>query len=265
MNYKLILALFLTYPSLLSAQPLVPKYFPSDLLYLGRPIDPLCFDQNGSGNYHLNECGAIKQRLIIKNKDNHLSKKNFFGFEWRNSEFPTPGYSYYQAFPAKQKHFWLYTINNGGGTGSFTNINLFNRINDDTFEIKLIDGGDRCNGGIDNVTDKNGTLTYSKNLTGYDLLAMVHQNSKVKAYDNLAACAICCIATVSYELNENLQPKFQYVELGHHTKSEEMPEQGNMQNCFNNLILSYVKSGKNKLDEKQLSALAEEFEDRCVK
>lgn len=242
----------------------------ADLFYLGKPIDALCFFnlENNSNVIKLNECGIKKEKYIIKNQDNDLLKRGFIGFEWKETgvSYPSAGYSYYKVFPASNKQYWLYTINNSGGSGEFTAINLIKRKNDSTLEMKAIITGDRCNGGIQEVRQQDGHLNFSVNLTAYDFIALTNQNvHHVQAYDDLAACATCCAAKAVYDMNSNATLKLIYIDMGENKNPEEMSTQGKYQLCFNNLFTQYVTHGKTKLNEAQLKQFVTEFNGKCVK
>jgi hypothetical protein len=160
----------------------------------------------------------------------------------------------------------LYTANNGGGSGDFTTIDLYSRKDADTAISKTIVGGDRCNGGVGDAKEKDHHLQYSVNVTAYDFLGLAKNNShQLKAYDDLASCAVCCAAKAIYEVDAKLKPKLLYVDLGKNAKVNEMPEQGKYQACFNKIFAAYVSDGKNKLDEVQLTQFVKQFNEACIK
>lgn len=242
---------------------------PADLIYLGKPIDSLCFyNEERTTLINLNDCGIKKEKYMATGQDNDLIKNGYIGFNWKdtNASFSLKGYSYYKFFPASDNSYWVYTMNNGGGSGDFTAINLMQRKNEDTIEVNTIDSGDRCNGGIQDVKKEGDHLIFSANLTASDFLAIINQNPHhLKAYDDLAACAICCTGKAFYDVIPNSLPKLNYIDLGTTNNIEEMPSQGKYQSCFNKLIARYVSSGKNKLNEFQLKTLITEFNEKCVK
>ena len=132
----------------------------------------------------------------------------YIGYSWQDPEFQgeTEGYSYYKYFNAGKDLYWLYTINSGGGTGSFTAIHLVKRTTPTNLEVKTLFSGDRCNGGVQDVTEANNQLTFSVNLTVYDLVALSKKySSAIRPYDDLAACAVCCIAKAFFEVDSNAQ------------------------------------------------------------
>ncbi len=243
---------------------------PTDLMYLDKPIDALCFSAaEKSDTIDLRDCGYLKEKYTVKGQNADLLKKGYTGYNWqdnREASFQPQGYSYYKAFDAGNKQFWIYSINGTGGSGDFTAIQSVKRTDPDTLATKVIISGDRCNGGIQDVSEKGRQLIFSANLTAFDLLPLADSNPhNLKAYDDLAACAVCCTAKAFYEIGSDEKLNFKYVELDKVTKTEEMSTQGTHQACFNKLFASYVKKGETKLNETKLKKFVNEFNATCVK
>lgn len=245
----------------------IPKNIPTDLTYLGKPIDALCFFVSESPIINLQKCGIINQRYKIKRINNHLQKKGFIGFDWENPDtnFHAEGYSYYQYFPAKDHSYWIYSINNGGGSGEFTTIYQVKRRDATTLSIKSLIGGDRCNGGLSNVKDINHHLIMDINLTPHDLIAIDPGSTKhIKAYEDLAACAICCVAKARLELNNDDQLIMKYVVFNEIANVNELPKQGTYQACFNQLFIASLKNHKDHFTQAEVKHFAEKFVKVCV-
>ncbi|MDI1352931.1 MAG: hypothetical protein PSV35_09250 [bacterium] len=243
---------------------------PPDLLFNNKPIDSLCFanNENDTNLINLNNCGLSKEKYKLIGQDKNLINKGYIGYNWQNPEFSSggEGSTYYTFFAAKNKYFWIYNINNGGGSGTFTAINLIKKIDNHTLSNKVITSGDRCNGGIQNVTEKNGLLTFSMNLTPYDVIILAKQhNPDLKAYDDLAACASCCVAKAFYTVNTDNNPQLKYVDLNRGMNQEDMPDQGAHQNCFNKLFNSYLRDQQIHLQQTQVNELAKKFKQKCSK
>ncbi len=242
---------------------------PSDMIFEGHPIDSLCFNtENNTQTIDLRQCGAKYEKYLNKGQNTYLTNQGFIGYDWQDSSIPSAseGYSYYQFFPAKDKQYWVYAINNGGGTGVFTTIYLAQRKDTNTFTIKNITGsGDRCNGGIEDVAEKNHSLTFSVNLTSYDLVASADKKlPAIKAYDDLAACAVCCVAKAFYTVNDaNSGPQFTYVTLDKTTNAD-LPDQGKYAACFNKLLTSYIDKKQTVFNQEKINAFADQFNRMCV-
>lgn len=243
--------------------------FPVNLMIEDKPIDALCFFnlESDKSEVNLKHCGLKKEKYVMKGQNADLIKKGYIGYNWQDPELQgaMQGYSYYRYFKASNHQFWLYTVNSGGGSGDFTAINLVKRKNADSLEVKTLKSGDRCNGGIQNVLSKENKLLFSVNLTAYDLVALSKRLSKsVKAYDDLASCAVCCVAKAYYEVSANAAPILKFVDLGQNRNIKELPEQGARQACFNKLFVSFINTGVTRLNSDQLSLFVDKFNKLCV-
>lgn len=249
----------------------VSNNVPRELLYLAKPVDPLCFSNLDSRStiIDLKSCGVIKAKLTISGQNRQLISDGFIGFDWKDSQasYPSQGSSYYKVFHAGEHHYWIYTINDGGGSGDFTAINWVGVKKPGLLQVNNLMAGDRCNGGIQDVKERNHHLFFSVNITAYDFLTLTHDNPhQLKAYDDLAACATCCVAKAFYDVDAELKPKLNGVDLGAHaTNPAEMVSQGRYQGCFNALITSHVMKGESKLNLLKLRQLVNEFNETCVK
>lgn len=243
---------------------------PADLMYLNKPIDALCFFNQGSNREYvqLSQCGALIDKLSFKGQNTNLLKKGYIGFDWQssNAAYPAQGYSYYQFFPAGNHQYWIYTLNNGGGSGEFTALNRVTRKDANQLSVHTIMSGDRCNGGIHGLVAENHRLTFRVNLTAWDVFALAGDNPhQFKAYDDLAACAACCAAEAVYAVDDSLKPQLQHVDFsGHGVKASDMPQQGRYQVCFNNLVAEKLAKGGYKLNNIQLQQFARAFNEQCV-
>ncbi len=266
---KYIIAGVLSQICALTSVQAAPNSFPADMMYAGKPIDSLCFANNESNSQtiDLKNCDATTSKYTIKGQNALLSKKGYTGYIWQDPEFsPGPeGYSYYKFFPANDNKYWVYTINSGGGSGEFTAIYLVQRKDADTLTVKNIAGGDRCNSGIQDVTEKNHALTFSVNLTPYDFVTLTDKKlPNLKAYDDLAACAACCFGKAFYTITEsNLNPPLNHVDLGKIITSE-IPDQGKYAACFNKLFAPYNGKDKVIFTQEKINAFADQFKQACM-
>lgn len=268
---KMLTLILMAFPALSYAVN-VPKNYPEDFLYQGQPIDVLCFEQAlDSKVVSLKSCGiqAAKDEKI-KGSDTKLIAKGFTGYDydWQdpaNPELKSSGYSYYKIFPGANDFHIVYLINSGGGSGQFSSLLLVKRQGDE-LKVENLGGGDRCNNGITDVKQDKQVLQYQVNLTAFDYLEFTKKNPhQLHAYDDLAACASCCLGSATFEsdLSKDAEsPKLVSIDLG---DSYELSEQGKYQVCFNGLINDYKKQGKRYLNTKQLDQLVDDFNKTCVK
>jgi len=241
---------------------------PNELMYRGKPIDSLCFAEIPESNLiDLRKCGAEKSNYVVKEGYEKLMNEGFMGYAWLDSDMPSgpQGSTYYRFYPAGKSAFWIYAINNGGGSGVFTSILQIERRDVNTLAVKLIDGGDRCNGGLENVSVNNDIMSYSVNLTAFDVIALDNSDIKLKAYEDLASCAVCCVAKAQYSLNADDKPVFEGIKFEKYASINEMPEQGSLQGCFNKLSFEYINKNDMALNQDQLHELVGKFTKLCTK
>lgn len=271
----IILIISLLTPSL-SYAIATPKDCPATLIFNKKPIDTLCIYEAVNMDYDVNlqNCGvtAEKGRRIV-GYNMKLINEGFIGYNylWTFDEQAesSQGYSYYKIFGKTNNSYVVYAINDGGGSGKFSSLNLINR-QDDHIHVKNIRAGDRCNNGIFNVSLKNQTLTYSVNLTSFDFLDLSNDNPhNLKAYDDLDDCASCCKAAAVFERNldnDFLNEKFLYVDLKAYPNDDNDDYPGeNYQKCFDQLLQSYINMGKTKLDSNELKIFTSMFNSKCLK
>ncbi|GGI79291.1 hypothetical protein [Legionella impletisoli] len=252
--------------------------FPQILLFNGKPIDPLCFYEAGEthGNVDLSTCGLHSEPgRSITGKNTHLTDKGYFGYDysWKMEQgASSQGYSYYKPLGMLNQSVIIETLNNSGGTGEFSSLSMVSR-NNNQLSINAFQSGDRCNAGINEAkrieNESGDRLVYSINLTPYDFLVLAHDNPHdVKAYDELSACAACCVATAVYE--RSIGPDFNKEQLLHiqltvqETNSQEDSFGPKYQACFDNLLQVYQKQYNGKLEPNVLKQLTHEFNRQCV-
>lgn len=272
-----LLALFALLPLTSFAETTLPP----DLMYNGKPIDALCIsdpnsDSTAKGAINLESCGlAGNNDLKMAGQDAELEKKGYTGYTFASTDQPADaptGYSYYKAFGNMGDKVIVYSVSSGGGSGEFSKLLLVKRSGD-SIKIEALASGDRCNGGVYDVkrTDANGknaSLTYNVNITPADYLALANDNPhKVKAYDELDACAACCAGSAVFTAplsGNTVKAKLSYVDIG-----EKQDDNGSSslkyQACFDNLLNDYRKKGMTHLSMQQLKEFTKAFNKTCVK
>ncbi|WP_133130283.1 hypothetical protein [Legionella yabuuchiae] len=279
MNYifkvsMLLISLFLASVSFASE-----VRFSQALLFNGKPIDPLCFyeSEDTGGMVDLATCGLHSEPgRSITGKNTHLTDKGYFGYDYAwnmNQAFTSQGYSYYKPLGMLGQSVIVETLNNSGGTGAFSSISLVTR---DSNQLKItpFHSGDRCNNGIDEVkrveNETGAHLVYSINLTPYDFLTLANDNPhQVKAYDELSACAACCVATAVYE--RSIGPEFdKETLLNINLNAQQDVDDGESnfgpkyQGCFDKLLQTYHKQFNGKLQPDELKQFTHAFNQQCV-
>lgn len=280
MDYKnnlLLAILLLLTPFLCHAtnnEAKIPANFPSQLLYEGKPIDPLCFETSDESNSvaSLKECGIKSSpSKKITGYNDGLLDKGYIGYDYAWTDNDTPdnsarNYSYYKWVGETNGSHIVYTLNNTGGSGQFSSIVLVKR-NENTLQIKSLTGGDRCNGGISDVTLKDNLLTYSQNMTPYDFLELSKNNpQQLKAYNDLDACAACCAGSLIIE-RDLLKSIDKENPIAVDLSDDYQPASENdkkYQVCFDKLYTNYIKNGKKQLSFKELQEFIATFNKECT-
>lgn len=252
---------------------------PNELLYKSKPVDPLCFFQLNKAQavVDLKKCGIhfFKGTHLVQEENKKLIAEGFVGYNysWKlNDVADMGGYSFYKVFGKTGHSLILQTINNGGGTGSFSSLALVQR-NGDKLSVSLLNGGDRSNGALVDVkrVSKKGReyLIYSVNLTAYDYLTLANDNPHhLKAYDDLSSCAVCCAGRAVYQREIGLKfktEKLLYVDASDYLKdiNKSSPSQP-YQACFDKVLEKYGALNQGKLDRKQLLLFTKQFNRECA-
>jgi hypothetical protein len=248
---------------------------PADLIFNNKPINPLCFDQEESLDKTLsltNNCELAPIEVVGQSKD--LLDKGYVGFEYKVKDITdaASSYSYYKVIGDFNHFYTLYSISNTGGSGHFSSIYLVNRDKDQLHVKTLPFGGDRCNGGLTEVTQNGSTLSFSSNITPGDFLSISNNNpQQLKAYDDLDACAACCVATALYETDlqkDATKATLKSIQFANDsdTLSElKSTDKTGYQACFNKLVLTYIAKNKITLTVTELNSFMDKFNSTCVK
>lgn len=156
-------------------------------------------------------------------------------------------------------------IENGGGSGVFTSVQLLRPEADGSLRIiQTLAGGDRCNGGIAEAFMEGKTLVYDVNLTPFDFLTEAKYNPKnLQAYDDIDACAVCCYARLQYV---DGRPKTVTLDPAAIERIAKVPEEEQtMQSCFDEVFTRQVKAGETTLTLQQLRDFVTGFYQTCAK
>lgn len=259
--------------TLLSFKVYATPNMPSDLLYQGKPIDPLCLYEmeNHTTAIDLKKCGiqAVAKRKVT-GTDKELIKNGFIGFDYLwgdESDFQSNAYSYYKVLGQYKDAYLIYTLNNSGGTGQFSDLFWLKRTAY-AIELKHITGGDRCNGGINQAKREGTNFTFNVNLTPADFFDLVKtEQNRLKPYDDLAACAACCVAKANFQINPTIDPyqaTLISVELDRDNVENNLNNNSHYQDCFDNLFNQYIKQGKEVMTPDALKVFVKTFNQQCV-
>lgn len=183
---------------------------PSALLVNGASADPICFapylmreDTMESISLDSATCAP---HLTADNTD-FLPVEGYTGTGFYIGNDPAtrggmrPAFIAYKYLGEVDGRLAIELMGSGGGTGVFSTVFTAAREGDTLTAIDIYASGDRCNGGVTEASVKNGTLHYAYNITPYDFLTLNDGNplSGIEPYDDIAACAACCLGEALYE------------------------------------------------------------------
>ena len=264
---------------LLTLTVFTPSYADSphlsqDLVYLNNPIDPVCIsdpERQATDNNNLIDlikCGMAQSHYVADGQNDYLAEHGYYGWEWKDTSDPsvsTRGSSYYKTWDAGDHKYWVVDRYNGGGSGYFSTLSLLSRKDYHTIQLVALSGGDRCNGGIDEVIPKGNKLEYSVHITPSDLLGIAEGDSNdSKTPEDVSSCASCCTATAFFKVDRKGVSEFLYVDLSTRPKDNVVDDEGSYQGCFDGVVSSYLAKGVTKLDDKELREFVRRFHLRCV-
>lgn len=192
-------ALALAAPAAVAAADL-----PDALLVDGAPVNPLCFQHWGEDDTV--DVTACDDPSLVPEPDAEgpgPDQWGWYGTRYRFADLPEDA-------PMRGSISWRWlgetpqgqvveTYDYGGGTGHFTAVQTVRREGDRLRLVETHMGGDRCNGGVVAAAVGNGVVAGEVNITPYDLLALaLDGDPPVEPYDEVDACAICCVGTATF-------------------------------------------------------------------
>ena len=223
----------------------------SPLIYKGHFIDPICIDRLAGAGIGRDYEKQVPLKACISGK----SKKDKDGSVMQENLNKSDDHSYaaYNYLGARQnKNILIEFFQNTGGLGIFSSIL---ELQIDKSYLKLVTvhaAGDRCNGGIDSASFKNDKLSYSQNVTPYDIINLFYPKN-LSAYKDIDGCAICCVATENHIEDkletitfpkETLSSTNDYLSNDLEFKKARGENPRSAQSCFNKVLReNIVKNG----------------------
>ena len=240
------------------------------LVINGQTVDPMCFIQRSEDeenpSYPTANCDL--KDYIADPSDSPIDKQfistNYYYVDPEMPEQKFPGFVGYKYLGEYRGLKAVQTLENGGGTGTFTALQLLKPEKDGTLSIKqTLAGGDRCNGGIANAFMDGGTLVYDINLTPFDFFTVAESNPKgLKAYDDIDACAICCYGHLRYV---NGKPDSVSLLPDAIQRIQTVPEEEQtMQSCFDEVFRRKVEAGETTISLKEMKKFVGDFNGTCT-
>ncbi len=237
-------------------------------VYNGNPIDPMCVDRlTGIGEtveaIDLSECTGSAGRESYTVPENGLETFEDgsigYTFECEDGCMRQPFVSYKHLGVVQGEHI-VEVASSGGGTGYFTGVARLKLEGSKLSLTGTLGGGDRCNGGLADVSVKDDVIHVSRNITPFDLVDMAQGNKAgFEAYEDIQACAACCIGTADYAGDTLVS-----VTLPDGVDSQEQDDgMAPVDACFFKTYNAQRKSGALVLDMEKLKAFGAAFDRDC--
>lgn len=175
---------------------------PAALMHDGRPLDALCFDFFEDHSVAVDACRNPDIVPLDDPQPADLDEYGWYGYTYRLADLPEDaamrGWVAWRPLGETAAGHVVETLHNGGGTGTFTGVVTVRREGDRLHLVEGHMGGDRCNGGVAAAAVAGGVVAGSQHITPMDLLALaLEEEPAFKAYEEIAACAICCVGTAT--------------------------------------------------------------------
>lgn len=262
---------------------------PPGLLVDGEPLDPFCFAmahsmEDGLADVPVKNC---ESPALIKEEEFEKGPQSYgvnFSYKGEEHSMARP-YMLYQfvghdltlppseapaenPLPAIDEEFPVILYYNTGGTGNFSNLLWLRREGDTLKLVRGVAGGDRCNGGITGaLIDAQGRLSYTQNLTPFDMVAGGGQantghNGKWDAAEGLSSCAVCCYASAHYTDGE-----FTGLSLNGNLKEALITpddEGRTQQSCMDDILRTKIEAGKTSFTPEEWDNAAAQIEHTCL-
>lgn len=230
---------------------------PPDLMFDGKPLDPMCF-QRWEDREAVNVRDCAEPDILPEPAE--WTDLGWYGYTFRlkdlPAEAPMRGWASWRYLGATDQGHVVETLYNGGGTGHFSTVETVRRDGDQLVSVITHAGGDRCNGGVEAAAVAGGQVVTASNITPYDLVSLaLGEDPPVKAYDDLAACAICCVGTATV-VGDDLA----WVTLTPMDSGFAGPDQP-VQACLDRLL----QSQRNALTPAELTVFGKTFRTECLK
>jgi|GEM_PF-2503092 len=155
-------------------------------------------------------------------------------------------------------HHVIEVRESGGGTGVFSDVRLMDVRDGKLITVKVLGGGDRCNGGIADAHVENGKVFFAQNLTPFDMIDISGSKAGFKAYDDIQACAACCVAEANFE-----NDKMVSVTLTQDPKEIVSEDLGPKDACFFGTYNETYFAGTITLDDAALKVFGQKIDQRC--
>jgi hypothetical protein len=234
--------------------------------YLGKPIHPSSIEALYNSE---NKALGLKTLETKSNFQEWKERPGWLIAEYdKDIESGRTSFFAYKFLANVQDRFLLLIKYSGGGTGTFDNILVIKKTQDQLFFLEALGEGDRCNGGISEGKTVGAVFYYWRNLTPVDIIRLATEiKIDLTAYEDLEASAISCfgVADYKYDLADDKNELLSISLDGEKRDEEGWTERYQAQSCFNKIYNSYLKAKKAQLSLKDLDEFVKKFKDECLK
>jgi|GEM_PF-1374703 len=257
------------------AQNRTPTFaFPPALLVEGKPVDPMCLSILGEDRAKLPLTGCRENFVVTEEKISPVDNPASVYARYRGKDEAVDaqaGFVQYRYIGPAQGGEAVLIHENGGGSGTFSVLLILERADDHFIVKQAVAAGDRCNGGVGDVSlsEGDGALGYAINMTPYDFLELAGKGSLIEPYKGLDNSAASCYAQAFYRdgllvnitINETV-----LTDLRRQGKSDVVKgAAGNYQPCFDRMLSAWVSKNNKILTPAQLNDFVGTFEAACLR
>lgn len=251
--------------------------------YDGAPVDPLCFLSNvGTEEAPVYPTRFCQHEDIVNIGQSGIDESQYVAVSYEESFYDDEteesissfGFIGYRAVGMVeyegQDLLAVVLIENGGGSGTFTQLMLLDPVRDEAEKtlnyrhVETLTTGDRCMGGIAeaNIDPDSNELIYRVHTTMADMFTVSDDPERdildSMEYRSLPYCAVCCYGEVEYSLDE-----FRGVFFSQDRHKPE--EDSGAASCVEDLVdLNVTQAKQSYFDAEDFGFFIRELEHTCL-
>ncbi len=255
-----------------------PPPHPMALLIDGQPVSPFCFisrtEDDMTNAYPLNNCDDNGDLVADPAGGNPEFHSNFSGavYQSRSYDF-LRGLVGYRYLGDVDGHKALWIVENSGGSGFFSSLVMVSHDREAN-HLQVQDSlafGDRCNGGIVTAAVVDGSLTYERDMTPFDMMGLAGDDSdsgqrsalQTARAAQLPACAACCYGKARFVHKDFIGVEFDE-RLAAALRGKSYRDKDTAEHCFDRLVIDKLSGGEIYFDSGAFTTFAATVRDNCL-